>query len=122
MLWEVLKIARIPAERQYEIRERDTCYNLDFAVECGDGAKIAIECDGDTYHSSGAARDQNRRRNTDLITHGWLVLRFGTDGPVMIWISLSSAAMEPKLTSNAMAILTIRPKLRETVIGAETPT
>jgi very-short-patch-repair endonuclease len=80
LVWEELKAAEIQAERQYEIRERDTCYNLDFAVECGDGAKIAIECDGDTYHSSGAARDQNRRRNTDLITHGWLVLRFGTDG------------------------------------------
>jgi very-short-patch-repair endonuclease len=92
MLWEVLKIARIPAERQYEIRERDASYDLDFFVECGDGAKINIECNGDTYHSTKAARnrdrrrntylttsDRDRRRNTYLTTRGWLVQRFGTD-------------------------------------------
>ena len=42
--------------------------------------------------------------------------------PIMIWISQSSAATEPTLTSNAMVILTIRLKLRETVIGEEIPT
>ena len=79
LMWEALKVAEIQAERQYEIRERDTNYDLDFAVECSDGAKIDIECNGDTYHSTKAARDRNRRRNTYLTTGGWLVQRFGTD-------------------------------------------
>jgi hypothetical protein len=52
----------------------------------GDGAKINIECNGDTYHSTKAARNRDRRRNTYLTTslpnqdfQGWLVQRFGTD-------------------------------------------
>lgn len=79
LMWEVLKVAEIQAERQYEIRESDANYDLDFFVECADGAKIDIECNGDTYHSTRAARDRDRRRNTYLTTHGWLVQRFGTN-------------------------------------------
>lgn len=79
LMWEALKVAEIQAERQYEIRERDASYDLDFFVECSDGAKIDIECNGDTYHSTKAARDRDRRRNTYLTTRGWLVQRFGTD-------------------------------------------
>ena len=79
LMWDALKAAEVQAERQYEIRERDASYDLDFAVECKDGAKIDIECNGDTYHSTKAARDRDRRRNTDLTTRGWLVQRFGTD-------------------------------------------
>ncbi len=79
MMWDALRASEIQAERQYEIRERNTSYNLDFAVECNDGARIAIECNGDTYHSTRAARDRDRRRNTYLTTQGWLVQRFGTD-------------------------------------------
>ena len=79
LMWEALKTAEIQAERQYEIREHDASYDLDFFVECSDGAKINIECNGDAYHSTKAARDRDRRRNTYLTTHGWLVQRFGTD-------------------------------------------
>ena len=79
LMWEALKVAEIQAERQYEIRERDASYDLDFFVECKDGAKIDIECNGDTYHSTKAARDRDRRRNTYLTTRGWLVQRFDTD-------------------------------------------
>lgn len=79
LMWAALKAAEIQAERQYEIRERDANYDLDFFVECSDGAKIDIECNGDTYHSTKAARDRDRRRNTYLTTGGWLVQRFGTD-------------------------------------------
>lgn len=79
LMWGALKAAEVQAERQYEIRERDANYDLDFFVECSDGAKIDIECNGDTYHSTKAARDRDRRRNTYLTTHGWLVQRFGTD-------------------------------------------
>ena len=79
LMWEALKAAEIQAERQYEIRERDASYDLDFFVECSDGAKIDIECNGDAYHSTKAARDRDRRRNTYLTTCGWLVQRFGAD-------------------------------------------
>ena len=79
LMWEALKAAEVQAERQYEIRESDASYDLDFFIECSDGAKIDIECNGDTYHSTKAARDRDRRRNTYLTTHGWLVQRFGTD-------------------------------------------
>ena len=78
LMWEALRAAEIQAERQYEIRESDASYDLDFFVECSDGAKIDIECNGDTYHSTKAARDRDRRRNTYLTTRGWLVQRFGT--------------------------------------------
>ena len=79
LMWEALKASEIQAERQYEIRERDASYDLDFFVECDNGAKIDIECNGDAYHSTKAARDRDRRRNTYLTTNGWLVQRFGTD-------------------------------------------
>ena len=79
LMWDALKAAEVQAERQYEIRERDASYDLDFFVECSDGAKIDIECNGDTYHSTKAARDRDRRRNTYLTANDWLVLRFGTD-------------------------------------------
>ncbi len=79
LMWEALKVAEVRAERQYEIRERDASYDLDFFVECSDGAKINIECNGDTYHSTKDARNRDRRRNTYLTTRGWLVQRFGTD-------------------------------------------
>ena len=79
LMWEGLRAAEIQAERQYEIRERDASYDLDFFVECSDGAKIDIECNGDLYHSTKAARNRDRRRNTYLTTRGWLVQRFGTD-------------------------------------------
>ena len=79
LMWEALKAAEVQAERQYEIRQSDAAYDLDFFVECDDGAKIDIECNGDTYHSTKAARDRDRRRNTYLTANGWSVLRFGTD-------------------------------------------
>ena len=79
LMWEALKVAEVQAERQYEIRESNASYDLDFAVECSDGAKIDIECNGDAYHSTKATRNRDRRRNTYLTTCGWLVQRFGTD-------------------------------------------
>ncbi len=79
LMWDGLRAAEIQAERQYEIRERGASYDLDFFVECSDGTRINIECNGDTYHSTRVERDRDRRRNTYLTTQGWLVQRFGTD-------------------------------------------
>lgn len=78
LMWEALKVAEIQAERQYEIRESDASYNLDFAIECSDGTMVNIECNGATHDYQDAVR-WDRRRNTYLTTRGWLVLRFGTD-------------------------------------------
>ena len=78
LMWEALKVAEVRAERQYEIRERDASYDLDFFVECSDGTMVNIECNGATHDYEDAVR-WDRRRNTYLTTRGWLVQRFGTD-------------------------------------------
>jgi very-short-patch-repair endonuclease len=79
LMWDGLRAAEIQAERQYEIRERNASYDLDFFVECSDGTMVNIECNGDAYHSTRDERNRDRRRNTYLTTRGWLVQRFGTD-------------------------------------------
>ena len=66
MMWAALRAAEIQAERQYEIRERDARYNLDFAIECSDGTMVNIECNGATHDYEDAVR-WDRRRNTYLI-------------------------------------------------------
>ena len=78
LMWEALRAAEIQAERQYEIRERNANYNLDFAIECSDGTMVNIECNGATHDYQDAVR-WDRRRNTYLTTRGWLVQRFSTD-------------------------------------------
>ena len=78
LMWEALRAAEIQAERQYEIRERNVNYDLDFAIECSDGTMVNVECNGATHDYDDAVR-WDRRRNTYLATRGWLVQRFGTD-------------------------------------------
>jgi very-short-patch-repair endonuclease len=78
LMWEALRASEIQAERQYEIRERNVNYDLDFAIECSDGTMVNVECNGATHDYDDAVR-WDRRRNTYLATRGWLVQRFGTD-------------------------------------------
>ncbi|WP_159448725.1 endonuclease domain-containing protein [Demequina sp. NBRC 110053] len=40
-------------------------------------AMVAVELDGDRYHSTRHARDDDRERQTDLVAAGLVVLRFG---------------------------------------------
>ncbi|WP_084077043.1 endonuclease domain-containing protein [Demequina sp. NBRC 110057] len=40
-------------------------------------AMVAVELDGDRYHSTREARDADRERQTELTTGGYAVLRFG---------------------------------------------
>ncbi|WNM23807.1 endonuclease domain-containing protein [Demequina capsici] len=40
-------------------------------------ARVIVELDGDTYHSTRKARDEDRNRQTDLIAAGFVVIRFG---------------------------------------------
>ena len=63
LMWEALRAAEIQAERQYEIRERNANYDLDFAIECSDGTMVNIECNGATHDHEDAVR-WDRRRNT----------------------------------------------------------
>ncbi len=49
--WGALKENNIFAERQFPVSSGKTRYRLDFALFCRE-RKLAIECDGDRYHTS----------------------------------------------------------------------
>lgn len=74
-LWQHLKKAGIPAERQFYTEKRDPIYCLDFAIFCA-RENLNIECDGDAYHSGSEALTRDGQRNKDLAQWGWSVLRF----------------------------------------------
>jgi len=76
-LWAILKRARIRAERQYPIEVDDRNYFLDFAIFCNKG-KIDVETDGDTWHGDRERIPLDNRRNNDVETKGWHVMRFNT--------------------------------------------
>lgn len=49
-------------------------YRIDLVVhhpDRDDEFVLAIECDGATYHSSGEARERDRRRQKELESQGW---------------------------------------------------
>lgn len=75
LLWSELKQLDIPAERQWLVQVGEKNYLLDFAVFCNDGS-IAIETDGDSYHVGVEPAAKDRRRDNDLTTAGWRILRF----------------------------------------------
>ena len=75
MLWSELKRLNIPAERQWMVQVGETFYLLDFAVFCSEGS-IDVETDGDSYHIGIEPAAKDRRRNNDLTTAGWHILRF----------------------------------------------
>ncbi|TES94424.1 MAG: DUF559 domain-containing protein [Candidatus Cloacimonadota bacterium] len=74
-LYEVIKKEKIPAERQLFVKEGNKRYCLDFGIFCK-GGKINVECDGEKYHSSKIAQTKDRKRNNELASSGWTVLRF----------------------------------------------
>lgn len=77
-LWEHLKKEGIEAERQYEvIREGAGRYFLDFHLPC-QKRNIAVECDGDTWHSNPAKAVEDNERQNYLEANGWHVLRYST--------------------------------------------
>jgi very-short-patch-repair endonuclease len=76
-LWAELRRRQISAERQKFIRAKRQRYALDFAVYCMDG-KLAVETDGDTWHSDRKRIPYENRRSNDLTTLGWKLLRFNT--------------------------------------------
>jgi very-short-patch-repair endonuclease len=76
-LWQALRVANIPAERQFYVAEGRANYCLDFAVLCAQ-ASLDVECDGDSWHLRPNAVVEDNARNNALARLGWLVLRFST--------------------------------------------
>ena len=77
VLWEEFKKFNIPAERQEYIISSRNNYFLDFAIYCATG-KLDIETDGDRWHSEKKQIANDNRRDNDLLTLGWNVLRFNS--------------------------------------------
>jgi len=77
LLWEQLKQRNIMAERQWPVFKNDLKYRLDFAFFCNNG-KLDVETDGDTWHLEKERVTSDNRRNNDVESQGWHVLRFNT--------------------------------------------
>ena len=77
LLWDQLKRLNIQAERQWYLRAANNSYYLDFALFCENGM-INIETDGDRWHNDPARVPEDNRRNNDITSDGWQVLRFNT--------------------------------------------
>jgi very-short-patch-repair endonuclease len=75
--WRELKARDIPAERQWPEKIDGRRYFLDFALFC-EKRNIDIETDGDSYHANPVKAAQDNRRNNDLESRGWSVLRFSS--------------------------------------------
>lgn len=77
-LWEHLKTEKIEAERQYQVIKEETGrYFLDFHLPCHK-QNIAVECDGDKWHSNAAKAVEDNERQNYLEASGWHVLRYST--------------------------------------------
>jgi very-short-patch-repair endonuclease len=76
-LWAELKRLDLHAERQEFVTANGTDYALDFALYCAAG-KLDVETDGDTWHSDPRRIPEDNRRDNDLETGGWKLLRFNT--------------------------------------------
>jgi len=77
LLWSRLKRLNLPAERQEFITANGSDYALDFAFYCAQG-KMDVETDGDTWHADPDRIPLDNRRDNDLETSEWKLLRFNT--------------------------------------------
>jgi very-short-patch-repair endonuclease len=79
-IWGLLEVFDVPGlrhgVRQRRITVRGVVYRLDLAY---DVERVAVELDGDRFHSSRDSRDRDRRRDAALATSGWVTLRFTWD-------------------------------------------
>jgi very-short-patch-repair endonuclease len=75
--WIEFKKQGINAERQYYETIGKRNFILDFALFCRK-RKIAVECDGDKYHSGKTEVQSDKRRDNILESRGWNVLRYTT--------------------------------------------
>jgi very-short-patch-repair endonuclease len=77
LLWQEFKRRTIDAERQWNVPVKKVWYQLDFALFCDKG-QIDVEVDGDTWHANRQRAPRDNRRNNNLVSAGWNVLRFST--------------------------------------------
>jgi very-short-patch-repair endonuclease len=77
-MWDGLKQLAIPAERQWEQAVSDGVRFIDFAIFCNDG-QLAVETDGDTYHTGPEKAAYDNDRDNGLQIAGWRILRFNTE-------------------------------------------
>lgn len=79
-IWGHLHVFDAPGLRQAKPRHWITAqggrHRLDLAYV---HERVAVEMDGDAFHSSRAQRDRDRRRDAALAGIGWLTLRFTHD-------------------------------------------
>ena len=76
-LWKHLKRSSIRAERQWELVTEEQRYFLDFALFCLK-ASIAVETDGDTWHTTPERAKDDYMRQNAIESRGWHVLRFNS--------------------------------------------
>ncbi|HMJ63760.1 MAG TPA: DUF559 domain-containing protein [Candidatus Binatia bacterium] len=76
-LWKELKELGLSPERQEFVTANGRDYALDFAFYCAKG-KLDVETDGDTWHADRARIPDDNRRDNDLETGGWKLLRFNS--------------------------------------------
>jgi very-short-patch-repair endonuclease len=93
-MWAQLKRLEIPAERQWHLNVGKSHYFLDFAVFCRDGP-FDIETDGDTWHARRDRIPEDNRRDNDIQSAGWRLLRFNGKH---IWEQMADCCV-PRITS-----------------------
>jgi len=77
LLWMEFMRLGIMAERQWEFIVETLRFFLDFALFCSKGP-VAVETDGDTFHTLPDQVDRDNQRQNALESRGWHVLRFNT--------------------------------------------
>jgi very-short-patch-repair endonuclease len=98
-MWDAFRKEEINAERQYEViygKGKNQRYYLDFAMFCK-SRNLAVECDGDTYHSELADVKKDKQRDNVLESKGWNILRYTTDD---IIYKLNESLLQVKETIN----------------------
>jgi len=74
-MYQEMKKRKIETERQVFVKVGGKTYCLDFGIFCKKG-NIDLECDGERYHILPEALAKDRKRNNQLTSFGWRVLRF----------------------------------------------
>ena len=75
IMYQALKRDNIQPERQFYVKAGEKFYCLDFSVFFKE-RNIDIECGDERYHILPDALTRDRKRNNDLASQGWSVIRF----------------------------------------------
>lgn len=75
ILYREMKKKKISTERQLHVKVGERKYCLDFGIFCKKG-NINVECNGKEFHSGEDSHEKDRKRNNELTSYGWSILRF----------------------------------------------